>query len=256
MGAFLGTARQWQLFNRKLKHLQEGFGFKIFHAKDFKAQTKEFKGWSDTKCLGLVNRLTTLVSQNLTDGVTIHLEHDRYINEYRAPPIPKKMHLDSQYGVCFRACMQHLINVIVANNGHHKMHVVIEGGHANVYDAERIFNDIRTILKRRDIDLLGTFTVAKKEEAPPLMAADFLAHTYSMMRKSGSADDPPPDLQQYDIPPRGRIAGLTSIGLRPESLRELKENFEKERRRGIEKWRAHRDAKKAASKISSERQDS
>jgi len=75
--------------------------------------------------------------------------------------------------MCFRACMQHLINVIVANNAHHKMHVVIEGGHANVYDAERIFNDIKTILKRRDIDLLGTFTVAKKEEAPPLMVADF-----------------------------------------------------------------------------------
>ena len=41
---------------------------------------------------GLISDLTNLVRDNLALGLTVALPHDRYMNEYRAPPIPSKMH--------------------------------------------------------------------------------------------------------------------------------------------------------------------
>jgi hypothetical protein len=111
MASFLGTARQSDLFGRRLRGLQRRYGFKIFHATEFKNKTADFAGWSDTKCMELVHDLTVLVCDNLTEGVTIHLERSRYEEEYRKLPIPKRMSLDSQYGVCFRGCMAHLIAI-------------------------------------------------------------------------------------------------------------------------------------------------
>ena len=86
MASFLGTARQWELFGRRLRGLQRRDGFTIFHATEFKNKTGEFAGWSDTKCMDLVHDLTVLVRDNLTEGVTIHLERLRYEEEYRRPP--------------------------------------------------------------------------------------------------------------------------------------------------------------------------
>src|SRR5271155_3952435 len=111
MGGFLGTARQWQLFDRRLRALQRRDSFTVFHANEFKGKSGEFSGWSDTKCMNLINDLTELVRDNLTEGVTVHLEYERYMTEYRSPPIPREMSLDSQYGVCFRACMRQLLGI-------------------------------------------------------------------------------------------------------------------------------------------------
>ena len=68
------------------------YGFKIFHAVEFKARKGEFDGWSDEKCGALISDLTELVRDNLALGMTVALPHNRYTNEYRASPIPNKMH--------------------------------------------------------------------------------------------------------------------------------------------------------------------
>jgi hypothetical protein len=175
----------------------------------------------------LVNDLTELVRDNLTEGVTMHLERDRYLNEYRKPPIPKKMNLDSQYGVCFRACMAHL-------------DAVIEDGHPNVGDTIRIFNDMKLQVKHRlDVDLLGTMTKAKKRDSPPLMVYDFQAYTYSRMRSS-KANGGLDYANEAPMAPRKREAGLTFLELLPDALQGLKVKFEKDRQQAVEAWRARR----------------
>jgi hypothetical protein len=125
MGAFLGTARQWQIFGRRLRVIQREYEFKIFHATDFKARSGEFSGWPIPKCIALLETLVTLVRDELTEGIVVHLEHERFVNEYRSPPIPKKMNLDSQYGVCFRACMAHLLHILSRDGKRHRLHVPI-----------------------------------------------------------------------------------------------------------------------------------
>jgi hypothetical protein len=246
MASFLGTARQWELFGRRLRALKRRDKFTIFHATEFKAQSGQFSGWSDTKCMNLVHDLTVLVRDNLTEGVTIHLERERYEDEYRKPPIPKKMSLDSQYGVCFRACMAHLIHIVLQDGKKHLLNVVIEGGHVNAGDTIRIFNDMRALVRRRlNIDVLGTIRIAKKTESPPLMLSDFMAYTYSRMRASKASGGLDYD-KAAPMAPRKREAGLTHLELLPEALRGLKATFERDRQEAADAWRARKAARQAA----------
>lgn len=247
MASFLGTARQWELFGRRLRGLQRRDGFTIFHATEFKNRTGEFVGWSDAKRMDLVHDLTVLVRDHLTEGVTIHLERLRYEDEYRRPPVPKRMSLDSQYGVCFRACMAHLIAIVLRDGKKHILDVVIEAGHKNVGDTVRIFDDMKALVRRRlNTDVLRNIKVLRKHEAAPLMLADFMAYTYARMRASKASGGLDYDAEA-PMAPRKREAGLTHLELLPEALRGLKETFERERREAADAWRTRREARKAGS---------
>jgi len=105
-------------------------------------------GWPDPKCMKLVEDLTTLVRDHLTEGLTIYLERERYLNEYRAPPVPKKMTLDSQYGVCFRACMRQVLEILWRAGKRHRLDVVIEDGHNNTFLRWLPKRDTRDTLTR------------------------------------------------------------------------------------------------------------
>lgn len=238
MAGFLGSAPQWKMFARRLRGLQRRDGFNIFHANEFKAKTGEFAGWDDTKCMKLVNDLTELVRDHLTEGLTVHLERERYLSEYRVPPIPNKMTLDSQYGVCFRACMRQLLEIIWRDDRRHRLDIVIEDGHQNVGDCIRIFEDLKWRLKvRRGVGgLLGKITVAKKQHSAPLMVADFLASSYSMIR--ASAQSGRLDYAQAAPEPEKGQAGLTFLELLPDAVRQLKADFEADRKEAAAAWRA------------------
>jgi hypothetical protein len=173
MAAFLGSARQWELFGRKISALQRRDGFRVFHAKDFRAGAGEFRGWSQPKRDRLLNDLAVAIRDGLTEGVTITLPRALYEREYRSPPIPKAMRLDSQYGVCFRLCLYMLIQRLNRDQEHYKLHVVIEAGHKNVRDVERIFNEVKSAHEENGSKILGTITIAKKSECSELMIADF-----------------------------------------------------------------------------------
>ena len=90
MASFLGHAYQWRRFELKLSRIQKEYGFRIFHAKDFKSRSGEFSGWSTAKLTALIGDLSDLVRDNLTEGTAVHLEYERYIKEYKSSPIPKK----------------------------------------------------------------------------------------------------------------------------------------------------------------------
>ncbi len=183
MGAILGNAYEWGRLEIALGRMQAKYGFTVFHAKDFKARKKEFRGWAHESYRALVSELTDLMRTKTTEAVACSLSRDRYLAEYRAPPVPPGMILDSQYGVCFRACLVECIGAILDKGGsHHTLHVILERGDSHAGDCERIFNDIKKELERKGIYLLSTFTLADKKDprAAPLMVADFLAHSHYM----------------------------------------------------------------------------
>ncbi len=245
LAAYLGHAYQWRRFETKLGRLQKRDNFTIFHATEFKARSGEFSGWSDEKCDRLIGDLTDLVRSNLTEGLAFALTRERYLNEYRAPPVPKKMNLDSQYGACFRACMGRLFDVMAMRDNRDRLNVAVERGHKNVGDCERIFNDLKDYLDFTDRNFLGEFTVAAKEDCPPLMMADLLAATYSMFRVGVGQGSIDPAAFQASPETKGRLALLE---LRPDALHDLKMGFEKMRQRKIDYWREQRVAKGASAK--------
>jgi hypothetical protein len=187
----------------------------------------EYEDWDNLKIGRVVGALTELARTMLTDGFLTYLEHERYMNEYRKSFTPKGIALDSQYGVCFRTLFIRMVNVLFATQKTHKLDVVVERGHTNAKNTERIFNEIKQTLHARGVDLLGTFTLAPKAEAPPLMAADFLAHAYAKMRRPGGIG-----LEGYANatrePSKGE-AGLSFIEFTPDALPELKLEMQRER---------------------------
>jgi hypothetical protein len=243
LAAHVGHVYQWGQFEKKLARLQQWYGFSIFHAKEFKAKSGEFRGWSDDKCAALIAALTELIRNELTAGITVALEHSRYVTEYRAPPVPRKMSLDSQLGVCFRACMSPLLVLLEARQWRDKLNVVMERGHKNVGDCERIFNELRGYFRLADGHFLSEFTVAAKETCAPLMVADLLAATNSMMR--ARLAEGTLDLTPVTADPKRKGAKLSFLELKPDALTGLKVGFEKMRRRKVELWREKRTAKKA-----------
>jgi hypothetical protein len=244
MGAFLGHAYQWRVFNRDLDRIRARYGFDIFHAKDFKALKGEFEGWEDEKCLGLIDDLTALVRDRLTQGATIHLERSRYLHEYRQRPFPPKMQPDSQFGVCFRALLAHLINTTAAIGKSPILHVVVEAGHPNVGCVDVIFRENKQRLQRNGIELLGTITRAEKVETKELMVADFLAHSHSLMRSNASE---PIDYAKLVSPQPKDKAGLTFLVFTQKGFNDMKRQFLLDKEEKAEIWRRGGDPKRNVS---------
>jgi len=98
-------------------------------------------------------------------------------------------------------------------------HVVLERGHPNAFNCEKIFDETKLTLKAKGIDLLGDFTLARKDEADPLMVADFLAHSYLMLRDSGKVIGEP----------ETRKSRLLHLGLEQDAIPDLKRRLQQDR---------------------------
>ena len=244
LSAFLGHAYQWRRFETKLDRIRKRYSFQTFHAKDFKARAGEFRGWSSDKSRDLIRDLTVLVRDNLVEGLTTSLPHERYMQEYRGGDVPKGMRLDSQYGVCFRMCLGRILLRLEARGNRDQLHVVMEGGHKNVGDCDRIFHEFKQRWEKLGHPIFGTFSTAGKE-CVPLMVADMLAFGHNRALEEASMAS---RMANYVIPNPGQRNGvLAFLELQSGALEGLKSGFEELRQLEHAERQAARDARKAAS---------
>jgi hypothetical protein len=227
MAAFMGTVRGWELLLRKAREFQRVYGFEIFHATDLRHSSGQFRGWGVEKRSRLVGDLAAAIRDHLTEGVTITLPYALYRDVYRAPPVPKGMRLDTQYGLCFRACLWRLVQVVSGDNQKkHRLNVVIEDGHKNIGDVIRVFNEVNVEYTRLGFPILGTITVAKKADCLPLMIADFQAHASSLSDARLKRGEPGYfEMVGERLPPPGKAA-ITRLDLSADALRAHKANWE------------------------------
>jgi hypothetical protein len=222
MGGMLANARQWQKFEIGFSDIKKRHGFSIFHTKKFKRRDGDFKGWSNEQCLALMAELAPMTATAFSEGVTFSLDNAAYDAEYRNGEKPRKLRLDSKYGLCFRQCLFFfaLEGLKRVYRGRYpKLHFVLESGHPNAGDALRIFNETKAELKANDCDMLGDLTFADKDGCDPLMMADFLAHTAFLMGQNT------PQNYYAAIPDRpvGRgETGVTHLRFKPGGLIDLK----------------------------------
>jgi hypothetical protein len=162
------------------------------------------------------------------------------------------MPVDSQYGVCFRAFLYRLMQILSVDRKHHRLHVIIEDGHKNIGGAVRIFNEMKDEYSTLGFPILGTITPVRKSECRLLMVADFQAHlgylSETRLLKGQSDYFAMAGVQQ----PKANEAGLTRLEITPEALRESKTLWEEDRQRRMAEWRANRDARRAARVASAE----
>ena len=112
----------------------------------------------------------------------------------------------------------------------------------NATNAIPIFDEYKRAFNGRGIELRGDVTFATKEESPELMAADFLAHTYSMMLDSGRID-----AVKAKSDASARDTRLAYLGFEPDGISDLKTQFERYRQRLNERYLANKYPKSPAS---------
>ena len=225
MSGIMGTAQQWSKFERATARLKRRYGFTIFHAKDFKSRSGQFAGWPGEKCDALLLDLAK-AANGLMEVVTTVLPNDDYASFYRLGDTPRRVRLDTKYGLCFRYSLVLLVYHAVARLGHHKnfdktrLHVIMEGGHKNAGDAQRIFEETKREVEALDSKLLASITFVTKEEADPLLVADFVAHSTFGQQRGGAIDIPRP----ADLKTQSKT-GLTQLRLTPEVLSQTQDDL-------------------------------
>lgn len=222
LSGVMGTANQWARFQADVDKIKKRYGFKIFHAKELKSRSGEFAGWQYEKGRDLLNDLM-LPSSKLMEAITVVLPNDTYEEFYRGGDNPRRLRLDSMYGLCFRYALLNFVHQAMKRLGNHKkftetrLNVVMEGGHKNAGDAERVFSEMRKELSDLGLDLLQGISFAGKEGCDPIMIADYLASGGLAMERAGAHDRPRPD-ETPDL----KQTGITVLKMQPEHLTELK----------------------------------
>jgi hypothetical protein len=180
MSAFLGSARQWQNFEKDYVKLRRIYGFSVFHAKDWRDTDGEFEGWSRQKKNQFVWDFFKIIDERLAAGVSAFLKNDEYSKYYSGCDRPHRARWDTKYAICFRAVLSMLLAEMDKRARPDKvntLHLVLERGAKNAGDAILIFNWIKDNIWPEDADLLGTMTFDGKRECPALATADLLAYS-------------------------------------------------------------------------------
>lgn len=230
MAGIMGTAYQWEQFEAGFDRLRDHYGFRVFHTKKFKKRTGDFRGWHPLRQLALMHDLALLTGTDsaFVDSVTVTLDNEDYKANYITRDKPRKLRLESKYGLCFRNCLMYFVLQAIkfAENeaAPPKLHFVLESGHPNANEAVHIFNEMKQEIRTYGLDMLGEVTLADKDDRTPLMMADFLAHTAFMM---GRDNKPVPNevpfserASQPPLPPGE--GGVTHLRFAPGGLADLK----------------------------------
>jgi hypothetical protein len=223
MGGVLARAEQWRDFEKKFASVQKQYGFKVWHTKKFKKEAGDFKGWTDEKCSDLYWSMQKISSFGLTDIAALTLDNASYEADYKAGDLPRRARLDTKYGLCFRYCLVHFVLEVLKRRHRNKippLHIVLEAGHVNFGDAERVFLEEKRLWVHAGVPILRTITKADKDDCGALMLADFAAHSEYLMEKR-EIDTGTPRNRATVAAPKG-MTPSTHIQFTPVMLRKLR----------------------------------
>lgn len=253
MGGVMATAEQWDRFEAAFCDLKARYGFRVFHTRKFKKRAGEFRNWHPLRRFALMQELAVLTSAPGTfiEAVTVTLDNADYKANYVGGDKPRRLRLESKYGLCFRNCLMFFLlegMKWVHEGSPPKLHFILESGHPNWNEVRQIFNEVKAEVQGFGVDMLGEITFSDKNNCNPLMVADFLAHTAFLMGQRGEA--PPNEVpfrepyQEQSLPP-GEPA-ITHLRFAPGGLADLK-NVLIEKLKAKSAWGQNRASKEQSS---------
>lgn len=192
MAGYIGYSGAWRQFEKKWKRMLASYEIPYFHAKDIYQKTDMCLGWSVDKGNRLFRKSERISHAHSIFGFVVLLSHSEYNARYKlngnrikGTGIP-----DSKYGLCFRMAMSAIIPLVERKlqkrKGPHTLHVVMEAGHNNAGDVERIFHLMKSRHSPESVrSLLGDLSFGEKAECCGTQAADGLAYTaYGIEKRS------------------------------------------------------------------------
>jgi hypothetical protein len=184
LGGWVGRMGQWSGFDPLWRKLLKKNGLDHFHSKSMRQSRGQFKGWRVFEKLEFTQRAAEVALKHLEFGFTVALSDAAYEQHYIAGYRPKKIPLDTRYGLCFRHCLS-LVPMMAKDAFKGRdldISFVLESGHKNAGDARRIFDRVKTQgLKNPDeikiVEMLKTLTFEDKGQRPGLQVADINAYS-------------------------------------------------------------------------------
>ncbi len=229
LAGYIGRLGQWHAFDSKWERLLKREGLTHAHAKDIWHGTKEWKGWTLKQKIAFCLKTDKLCQQQTLCCFSVVLTEADYKTHYAAKPAPRKGRVDTMYGLAFRICLSHLPDMIARSVGLDGLQInfIMESGHKNAGDADRILSDLRRLGDPTLSPYVGTLSFAEKKQFPGLQAADMLA--FSTYRLEQDGIDFIPSSPEATIQEAARIVGRRSPAFRlpvePELLSALRTNL-------------------------------
>jgi hypothetical protein len=215
MGGYVARLGQWQHFDAKWRRLLKRNGVSHIHIIDVLNGRNEFRGWTQDRALQLWQDAEKITSKHTLFGFATLVSDKDYLEIYAAGPPPKKVPLDTRYGLCFRLIMNLVFKKIYEEERRDDLtlNMVLEAGAENAGDAERIFNLFKKHAPPHLAKMAGTITFGGKD-VPGLQAADGTAS--SVFRLEQHPHDQPYHGSEdtWDEPisvGRARINGRTPV---------------------------------------------
>jgi hypothetical protein len=186
MGGYLGKEDQWKAFEVAWKALLNGEGVTVCHADWPMHSAKEFKGWSRDRRTGFLVKAQKAISESLQFGFTAIIRRNDYNELYKGQPKTFKLREDTMYGILFRGCLL-MVELAVTGNlvppPDLRLDIVLEKGHKNSADVNRLFELARREHLQGCEHVLGSLTLGDKSIFG-LQAADLLVSgAYKLEKK-------------------------------------------------------------------------
>lgn len=231
MAGLVGRLGQWATFDAKWKAMLAKDGIEFYHAKKMIHGQDQFRGWSQARKEASAKQVNKIIQRHSQFGFTLVLKDDEYRDHYQMPGVvrPRKLRLDSRYGLCFRMCLAIVPDLVRQTWSDHEidLHFVLESGHKNYGDAERVFHEVKEDNQPNISNLLRTISSGSKREFPGLQGADVPAHVSFGFETSG--DVPVVDLggphmaaEMMSKKSSLKKAPTFRYHIKPETLREVR----------------------------------
>lgn len=189
MGGYVGKLGQWYEFDRKWRRAITRRGLSYMHMKEVLHREGDFKNLSNDEHIALGLELEKIGKKHLLFGCTTCVTEEAYRSVYAAGEKPKKIPLDTKYGLCFRLLLGLTARKVYDALGRDdlQLNVVLEDGAKNVGDVKRIWKLFRTDAEPELARMAGTLTFAAKKDFPGLQYADGIASSVYFFERDDEA---------------------------------------------------------------------
>jgi hypothetical protein len=211
IGCYIATAAQWRDFDLRWRKLRTKYGFDHFHAKDFRKGKGAFRGWPAAKQSAFLVDQDRLISKRTQFGFAFVLDLAEYKTDYLQNTRPKKIQLDSAYGLCFRFIIGWIARTLgpALSDDKFSLLIIMEAGHKNSGDIVRILKEFHNTSGEAWKKHIRDVIFSSKGCAPGLEIADMLSY---VMYRHANDPSPPPVAEMDDM----NSAGINIAKMRAE----------------------------------------
>jgi hypothetical protein len=233
MGGYVAQLDQWQIFDRVWPRFLERYGLTHLHTIDVLNGRGECQGWVQDQAIKFWTEESRLIANHTLFGFSSLVTDEDYREFYDVGERPRKIPLDTRYGLCFRLILNFIPQKVYETAPHEDvtLNFVLEAGAKNAGDAERIFQLFKRHAPQHLSKIVGTISFGEKRKHPGLQIADGVASSVFRLEKMPpeqpfywpeNVSDEPVEAGRQKV---GGMAPVYRIQASAVILRELRDNI-------------------------------